>query len=241
MKWPLQNYGGVLTLAQAEVFARHVEGQVVLDLGAGDGAVTECAVLYGAKHVHYVDKSVEMARDFFRVFSECYPDATNVSVHVSLFDEPYLIEAIGKGPKPTVAVVSWPVCTPTPGLVELIRELDVVIYMGSNTEGTACGAANLWGDLFSREVLVHVPDRPQVLTIYGAHTVSPRPRTSEEIGAMSGAYHMPDAARWDDPIGYGQSLELQDREVAAARVKPKWAPDRAGCGSLARHRGSSKR
>lgn len=160
----------MITPEQTEVLRRTVAGRSVWDLGAGrcDLAVQMFTEL-GAVHVTAVDK----------VYAEMDYEAP-----------PPGITLIGKQfheiePVPIwVAVVSWPdYPRQTPGLVELLRWAERVVYIGSNFDGTCCGSDELWGHLTRREVLAHVPDRRNSLIVYGGVMVSSRTLLPEEYAA----------------------------------------------------------
>jgi len=92
---------------------------------------------------------------------------------------------------PKMALVSWPLWNPLPGLVTLLEQVETVLYLGKNTDGTVCGPEDFWLHMLEREVLEHVPDRRNVLTVYGPVTGKPprEPEIQEERAAL-------DSHRW---------------------------------------------
>ena len=79
----------------------------------------------------------------------------------SLFKDIYPPEQID------TALISWPTNAPTPGLVHILEKADIVIYLGSNVDGSRCGSKALFQHLMSREVLVCVPNYKNTLMVYG--------------------------------------------------------------------------
>jgi hypothetical protein len=46
-------------------------------------------------------------------------------------------------------------------------QAETLVYLGKNTDGSACGFPGLFEVLARREILAYVPDRPNTLIIYG--------------------------------------------------------------------------
>jgi hypothetical protein len=141
---------GWLSDAQQKVVAEHVRGQRVHDYGAGDLDLSLRLLQLGAEHVVAVD-------DWVRPSSREYPP--QLTVIESKFDDYAETSA--------VAFVSWPVNWPM-GLHVLLERTPVVVYLGSNTNGNACGYPKMWQQLVAREVLAYVPHIRNTLIIYGA-------------------------------------------------------------------------
>lgn len=85
---------------------------------------------------------------------------------------------------PRVVLLSWPQTSDAPGLLEILSAVPVVIYLGANTNGSACGTPGLWAHLTTREVLAEVRTEHNDLLIYGA-PCGPRPLRPEEQAALS--------------------------------------------------------
>lgn len=142
-------------------YLRHVvAGKVVADLGCGDGTLSRAMVGMGALHVHAVDKAP------FKI-----PGASKSTSHQTYFQDwvaaPHGIE---------VAVVCWPQNNSLPGLVEILRGIQHVVYVGKNTDGSACGHPGLHTYLAGRESLRCIPYPRNVLIHYG-----PEPRTDKSL------------------------------------------------------------
>jgi hypothetical protein len=86
--------------------------------------------------------------------------------------------------RPTVAHLAWPINYPTPGLLNLLRLVPTVIYVGCNTDGSACGTSHLFKYLLNREVKLYMPDRRNTLIVYGCHRKVTRMPLPEERAGM---------------------------------------------------------
>ncbi len=156
---------GRLNDKQAQTVRRFVEGRTVHDLGAGSLSLARDLIGLGAEKVVAVDchfpervrktAKVEMVQRAFADFEGC----------------------------PEVAVVSWPVNWAGIGLADILAKTPIVLYLGTNTGGTACGGDDLWGHLTRREVLAYVADRENTLIAYGAGQVR-RMLYGEELAAL---------------------------------------------------------
>ncbi len=171
---------GSLSDGQADVVRQFVKSRVVHDLGAGDGRLSKTLItLCGAKHVIAIDKNGLATRSVrkwrankgrltwkgSRPFADCAQE------------------------RPEVAFLAWPSNYETPGLVTILENAPIVIYLGSNVNGTACGNQELFLHLTKREVLAHVPDARNTLTVYGPARVTGRPLTGEEYAALATCYN----------------------------------------------------
>ena len=162
-----------------------VKGKVVADLGCGMGMLTKLMARMGATRVHGVDKETLTGRNSKRV----------------LWHQSYL--AYWKMPADVeVAVVSWPQNTPLQGLRELIQVVPHVVYIGKNTDGTACGNPTLMRYLSERAAIHHIPTPKNVLIHYGP---GPRPFPyvyHEEFAGMNqegdSLSYNPDTARYTE-------------------------------------------
>lgn len=156
---------GRLSDAQRAVVARHVAGKTVHDLGAGRLGLAATLIELGAKKVLAVDKEpawtntpktgVQYVRGYFRDYA---PSSI------------------------PVAFASWPQNAAT-GLHRLLEQAPCVIYLGSNVDWSSCGYPLMWQQLSAREVLEHVPDRPNTLIVYGPARIE-RPGLPEEYAAL---------------------------------------------------------
>lgn len=150
-----------------ELAARQfVDGQTVHDLGAGDLSLSHVLLRLGAGQVVAVDSH--------------FPKSARKAARVGLEHRAFADFA----GQPEVALVSWPVNWSGIGLVEIVARTPVVLYVGTNTGGTACGGDDLWDHLVTREVLAYVPDRENTLIVYGPGQAT-RPLYGEELAARN--------------------------------------------------------
>lgn len=155
---------------QGEVLANTVRGQVVIDLGCGDGGWTKFICGCGPKKIIALDKQLPHHQS----------DPPNQIVWVERLFEDYLAD----GPDDyDVAFLSWPVNRPIPALQVLVERARLVIYLGKNTDGTSCGWDGLFDALSQREVLFYEPRRANTMIVYGDRTDEARAPFGEEIAA----------------------------------------------------------
>lgn len=151
-----------------------VKGKRIWDLGAGsDLKVAIMLRCLGATVIAF-DKEVMHRRD----------EASDIQTHQCRFQD---IEGLHL-PLPDVTVVSWPVnnynCD---ALIPLLTQIPVVVYLGKNYDGTACGTLGLFDLLRKRELLAHVPHRANSLLVVGAHLEGrKRALTPEEVAVWYG-------------------------------------------------------
>jgi len=164
---------GRMDSPQRKAIEEVVRGERVIDLGCGDGGWSEVLVILGAECVIALDKRV-------------MPDAGSRQIQwiEQTFEE---YEAIG-GEVPKIAFISWPVNRVLPALLRMIERAEVVIYLGKNTDGTACGSVPLFEHLSGRALLKHFPKQANTLTIYGGPVSKARMLTGEEIAARFFSY-----------------------------------------------------
>lgn len=159
---------GTLTREQSNVLAAFVRDRVVHDLGAGTDELSDLLVEYGAEKVIAIDKAW--------LGREASP---KVEVHNCYFHK-------FSGPDPDIAFLSWPVNWKVDGLIEILEKARLVIYLGTNTGGSACGWPDLFEHLLRRSIVAHAPDWRNTLTVYGSPCEMQGPRTGEEFAMLSG-------------------------------------------------------
>jgi hypothetical protein len=145
-----------------------VADQQVWDLGAGDLTHARMLLDLGAQEVVAVDYS-----GLFRANLAAWADP-RIDGRVARFHE---VEA---PPTIPVAWVSWPFNHYLRGLVPLLQRSRQVIYLGANTDGSACGWADLFEHLIDRELLTEIPHRRNSLLIYGAQQEGRQRRLAAE-------------------------------------------------------------
>lgn len=159
---------GLLTNDMYSAIKPLVKDKVVWDLGAFDLGHSRILLDHmGAKRIVAVDKSLPVA-------------ANDCRIHML---QKYYSDVVVPEEGIEVAYLSWPSNCVLKGLLKLLRAAEVVIYLGSNTEGTACGWEELYKYLWSRELLAHVPYHRNSLIVVGSQQVARRP-TPEEFAAM---------------------------------------------------------
>lgn len=155
---------GRLSTAQEAAVAPYVHGQRVLDLGAGDLALSHVMVAMGAQDVLAVDRHQMPV-----------PQTPKIQAYVSYFHD--LEET-----RPVVLaswIVNWNV-----GIERQLHAASHVIVLSKNTDMSVCGYPGMWGLLRQREVLLYLPEHPNVVTVYGPQQ-APRGPTGEEIAALN--------------------------------------------------------
>ena len=146
-----------------------VKDQSILDLGAAELTGSELLVELGARDVLAVDRN-RMPK----------PSSNRITTRVVQFHQ--LEET-----RPVVLaswIVNWQV-----NIERHLRAAKVIISISKNTDGSSCGYEQMWQLLMMREILLHVPERQNTLTVYGPASGLRRPPTGEEF-----------AATWPDPM-----------------------------------------
>jgi len=81
-----------------------------------------------------------------------------------------------------VVFLSWPQQY-LRSLVGLVKDAPTVVYLGCNTDMSACGPIDFWIHVSWRELKHHVPNRRNTLLVYGEE-VGPRKLVLEEVAGM---------------------------------------------------------
>lgn len=159
---------GHMTPEMRVVLREHVVGAEVWDLGAGSLGRAREMLEMGASRVLAVDKGQMPASSDSRL-----------ETHITLFlDLPPPEGGID------VAFLGWPQNSSLLGLTELLVRSRKVVYLGSNTNGSACGNSSLFTHFSVREVLAHVPHTRNSLIVYGGWLSHPRKPLPEEWAAL---------------------------------------------------------
>lgn len=178
---------GGLNDEQEAVVRNFVQGFNVHDLGAGQLGMSRKLVELGAHTVTAIDKDYEGR---LHLYQDRPPQVNLVG---ELFEE-----YAKHGHFIDVAFVCWPECYAQNGIVQLIQNVRVIIYLGSNFDGIACGAHDMWAVLKNREVLAYVPNRWNSLIVYAGQKWVARRPLPEEYAALNreGSY-----LKYDDDLG----------------------------------------
>jgi hypothetical protein len=163
---------GTLTSEQEKLVERFVRGQVVYDLGAGDLYLTCELLRLGAVRVIAIDKE-----DFRR-----YGIPDEVVYRKMLFRDV-------KETSIDTAFVSWP-SNYDNGLLPLLRRSKTIIYLGKNTDGTACGIPSMFRYLLKRKAEC-IPDRKNTLICYTDVLEASRIPLKEEEAAIVASLDAP--------------------------------------------------
>jgi len=160
---------GLLTNKMRNAVAPLVKGKTVWDLGAGDLGHARTLLELGAALITAIDKEPTPP-----------PRDCRIAVLRSYFDKLTVPDAMPI----EVAFVAWPQNHPMPGLIPLLEASEVVIYLGSNTDGAACAWPPFFEHMLGRELLAHVPRKDNSLIAVGKPLPAPRPKTPEEYAAL---------------------------------------------------------
>jgi hypothetical protein len=164
---------------QIPVLKWFVQGRHVYDFGAGQLYWAHRLLQLGATRVTavdylYRDRSGNHLNQY-RNWTKCAPDGC-------CLDNRTFHDFYQTGPKHLqVAFVSWPCNTygKTMGLELTCERAQVLIYAGSNFDGTACGSLAFWALARRREVLAYAPARGNSLIVYGPQRLERDPLPEE--------------------------------------------------------------
>ena len=198
-----------LNEVQKMVLLDFVKGETVYDLGCGDLSLARLMATT-AKQVEAVDKET--------------PDWSDLPANLNFWANTFA-EVAKKWPKHLDTVVTcWPQTTRMPGFTELVHRAFRVVYIGCNTDGSACGDHALWLNLTKRMLVHEVRDRPNCLHCYSLVThQDPQFRSEEEVCGLlnqHGRFRV---------FGYGR---LMVGELQEAKIVDDYSPDQRGTGCL---------
>jgi hypothetical protein len=208
---------GRLTKAQEAVVRRFVSGRAVHDLGAGDFFLSRCLIDLGARKVFAIERTAQHGgileygtpyEDVY-VVNASFRGLGQVVRHGRRAGEP-LAEAFRA---PAVALVSWPSAEDSKfkshsdySILGYVRRARVVVYLGSNLDGTMCGSRKLYEHLARREVLAHEPGRRNTLIVYGR--LLPRGRGRELLPEEQAGIDSSQTYRYRDVYGDVKDSDL---------------------------------
>lgn len=162
---------GQLTDEQEAIVRQYVAGYNVHDIGAGQLGLSKKLLELGAHTVTALDKDYNHRLHLYQT-----------GLPITLVGETFE-EYARHGHFIDVAFVSWPETYQQFGIVQLLRDARITIYLGSNFDGTACGSKEMFEQLVMQEVLATVPHRWNTLIVYGNRRVVRRP-LMEELAAL---------------------------------------------------------
>lgn len=173
------NLYGRLNPEQKKAIQPFVRGHQVHDLGAGDLNLAVELLKLGATGVTAIDKE----------------DPPKKTLDPAITYTKALFSAFAKL-QADVAFVAWPMNHANPDLNEICMNAQTVIYLGKNTDGTACGDRSLFDIFLYRKLLAYVPHRDNTLIILGKTLRKPRKPTGEERAGI--AHWSEGVLRYDD-------------------------------------------
>ena len=182
-----------LNAEQEKALSGWIRYSTVYDLGAGDMNLSRYMALF-ARHVHAIDKDL----------AEPYKLPKNVTCYPTTFQK-------FKAPKTIdCAVISWPPNYNCLELIELVKMASRVVYIGKNTDGTACGTPALFLHLTRRRLAVEVRSEHNCLHCYGAvESEEPQFRSEEEVCGLitRGPFRiLHDGGLLADPLALARSV-----------------------------------
>jgi len=159
---------GILTDEMKALLKPFIEGKQVWDLGAGDMERAEELMQLGA-HVTAIDKAPMRP----------VPGVTIMQTYFKALHG-----------APDVVFMAWPVNNSGfHGALPFIKRAPLLVYLGSNTDGSACGTHQLFLEMRSRRLVGHAPHRRNSLLVLAGRIDEPavESRTPEEAAQWSDA------------------------------------------------------
>lgn len=179
---------GTLNDGQAAAVAAAINRRQVADIGTYAGRLAERLLELGASGVDCIsDDELPLLPPNHRI---AY---TRVRDYETVF-------STGLIGQPQLLFMNWPVDKNDWGLLDIVQQATLVIYLGSNIGGNACGSHELFRHFIRRELLVYEPGRHNSLLVYGASTGKARRPVGEEWGALSRRFDI-------EPIHFEQMEE----------------------------------
>lgn len=166
-----------MTPEQLSALSSIIHGRHLLDLGSGDLERAKLCLARGAASVTCIDPSSPLERDT--------PNLLVIQRYAQ-----WALANPGALPPYDMALMGWPNNndSPSPAYLQLSSGVPI-LYIGTNTDGIACGGPLLWRGLLSRAVEEYVPGRSNTLILYSAAELERArgegARYHEEAGAGS--------------------------------------------------------
>jgi hypothetical protein len=155
---------GKMNEEQMKVIQGAVKDKTVFDLGAGD--YTNSLILrgLGASRIVAIDK------EFFGPTNRPTKGVTQYQMTFKAFlhVQRTKLQKVDFPKRGDVAFLSWPANYEMKGLLDLLSWFDTIIYLGKNTDSTACAWPEFFRVMQKRPVLSYVPHRRNTLIHYGA-------------------------------------------------------------------------
>jgi CheY-like chemotaxis protein len=157
---------GQLNKTQLGVLAPLVIGKIIHDLGAGDLGLALKLLRLGAAKIIAIDKEYNR-----KIFNGVPPE---IELRHQFFQDMH--------DEIDIAFVSWP-SNYNNGLLNVLMQTKIILYLGKNTDGSACGTPSLFRYLTTRKIQIHVCSRHNTLICYTDHLDEPRKKLLQEEDA----------------------------------------------------------
>lgn len=149
---------GKLTTAMQHAMDSYVKDRRVFDFGAGDMTHAQAMLKMGAMDVVAIEKNFAGQKS---------PDKRIKQFEGTFLD--YIQRGNDFSFEHCTAFISWPANHKLDGLLDLLEKFRVIMYLGKNTDGSACAWPGFFHQMYLRPVLEHVPHRRNTLIIWGEH------------------------------------------------------------------------
>lgn len=172
---------GSLSVEQEAILRPIIADNTVHDLGAGDLHLSRRLLTLGAKSIVAIDKE--------RVAPKS-EKIRGIQTYFHLFHDPV-----------DIAFIAWPINHEGLGLTAILKRARIVIYLGKNTDGSSCGAPEIFEHFMTRDLMAYLPTRKNTLMVYGGALTHPRtPRGEEKAGLeIYGAMYRYEEVEPDEP------------------------------------------
>ena len=157
---------GKISSKQWDAIGEIVKGKTVHDIGCGDLEHARGLIKHGASKVIAIDKNHVVSTD------------PRIEVVEKRFHEYRPTESM------EVAFLSFPVNYDAPGLLYHLATAKIIIYIGNNFNGTACGIPMLFHFFVSRKLISWIPNPRNTLLVIGEWTLDKREPTPEEMAGI---------------------------------------------------------
>lgn len=170
---------GIITEEMEPIISKYVKGRKVFDLMGGEGFLSVRLRELGARECVVVDYKLNTR--FLKSEGLRYYKASMESLKFKPQDD----EVNGARGEDDVAFCSWIPNNPVHGLLRVLLPFKKVIYLGKNTDGTACAWPEFFRQMRRRRILDYHNDRRNTLIVYGADAESGnRKQLHEEIAGI---------------------------------------------------------
>lgn len=153
---------GVITSGMEPLIKKYVKDRKVFDLMGGEGFLSVRLQELGARESIVIDYKLNTR--FLKSEGLRYYKATMDALKFKDQDA----EVNGARGEDDVAFCSWIPNHQVKGLLRVLSPFKTVIYLGKNTDGTACAWPDFFRQMRRRRILNYHNDRKNTLIVYGA-------------------------------------------------------------------------